>query len=598
MKNKYLQALGLFFLGLFISQQMLLSQCAINEVNTTLSIQLDQFGEETLWEIYSVETGLSVGFGGPYANESGTTVTEQICLPQGCYDIVLFDTAGDGFCCDFGNGSYTVSIPGQNLLTNIDGQFFDSKVETFCIGLNIGGAGCTLGLTVDSTPTSCGTEDGLATINAFGGNGSYQYRTELTAWSSNNEIDDLPVGVHEAYVRNANGTCITGPVLFTTTEDCINQPCTDNLVNLNIVMDDFPEEVVWELFSNDTTTLFSGGPYQNNNNFINKNMCLPDGCYTLVISDIAQNGLCCESGNGSYSIAQNGTVLAQGNGLYTDGEAVSFCVGNSGPAPTGIVFTMRAMLQGALLNSPTFGSMRDDLRTQNLIPLQEPYSTLPAFQHVGNGGGESIPQAALSFDDPQFAIVDWGFLEIRSSTNPSQVIATKSVLFSKNGTIVDSDGVEFIEFPTLVAGKYYVALRHRNHLGVMLSEPLGLANIPVAIDFTSPEIGLWGNNARVDLGQGLMALWAGNCNLSQEVIFQGNDNDVNNVFFEVLGVPANTGFQANYINIAYSNNDVNMDGQIIYQGNNNEPNFIFFNALGHPNNGQFSSNYIILEQLP
>lgn len=596
MKNIFLLPILIGGLLAILCPPNAFSQCEFNEATVNIEIQLDDFGEETVWQIYDVANGNPVAFGGPYPDEGGQIVNETVCLVQACYDIVFFDSAGDGFCCDFGNGGFVVSIPGQNLLVE-DGDFFDNKVETFCIGLNVGGAGCNLDINIEPIAASCGTEDGEVILTGLGGNGNYQYRTELSAWSSLNTIDDLPVGTHEAWVRNANGTCITGPLLFETIEDCINQPCTENLVNLNIQMDDFPSEVVWQLFINDSTSTFEGGPYPIGTNIVDKNMCLPDGCYTLVVSDIEQNGICCESGNGSISVTSNGVLIGSSNGLYADGEVITFCVGNNQQPLMGVVFSGRALLQGALLNTPIPGLMRDDLRVQNLIPLQEPYSNLPNFQHIG-GGGESIPSAALDFENEAFSIVDWGFIDIRSATNPSQVIATQSVLISKNGVLTDTDGIEFIFFPNLSPGKYYVAFRHRNHIGVMLQEPLGLGIVPVSIDFASKETSVWGNNARIDMGSGLMALWAGNCNLSNDIIFQGNNNDPNNIFFEVLGIPDNAGFQANYIHSAYSANDVNMDGQIIYQGNNNDSNFIFFNVLGANGNDSFSSNYIISEQIP
>ncbi|MEZ4953743.1 MAG: Ig-like domain-containing protein [Saprospiraceae bacterium] len=43
---------------------------------------------------------------------------------------------------------------------------------------------------------------------------------------------------------------------------------------------------------------------------------------------------------------------------------------------------LRAQLFGALVNSGNGSLMRDNLRTQNLIPLEEPYSSLPGFPHV------------------------------------------------------------------------------------------------------------------------------------------------------------------------------------------------------------------------
>ena len=31
------------------------------------------------------------------------------CLPDGCYDFVIYDSYGDGICCSYGIGSYTLT---------------------------------------------------------------------------------------------------------------------------------------------------------------------------------------------------------------------------------------------------------------------------------------------------------------------------------------------------------------------------------------------------------------------------------------------------------------------------------------------------------
>jgi hypothetical protein len=51
-------------------------------------------------------TGATVASGGPYGNN--LTISEDVCLPTGCYDFEVLDAFGDGMCCGFGNGSYSV----------------------------------------------------------------------------------------------------------------------------------------------------------------------------------------------------------------------------------------------------------------------------------------------------------------------------------------------------------------------------------------------------------------------------------------------------------------------------------------------------------
>lgn len=60
---------------------------------------------------------------------------------------------------------------------------------------------------------------------------------------------------------------------------------------------------------------------------------------------------------------------------------------------------VQTLLRGANLNSGNNGLMRDDLRQQNLIPLNEPFTKLPQFAHldgsVPNGNVTSIQSASV-----------------------------------------------------------------------------------------------------------------------------------------------------------------------------------------------------------
>jgi hypothetical protein len=96
----------------------------------TLTIDLDEYPAETTWEIYSGST--VVASGGSYG-QSFTTVTEDICLPEGCYTMTFFDSYGDGICCGFGDGSYTLTDESGSVLAS-GGEFEDSETTSFCAG--------------------------------------------------------------------------------------------------------------------------------------------------------------------------------------------------------------------------------------------------------------------------------------------------------------------------------------------------------------------------------------------------------------------------------------------------------------------------------
>ncbi|MEM8906570.1 MAG: S8 family serine peptidase [Bacteroidota bacterium] len=103
-----------------------------NGTEVTLSITLDNYPEETSWVITN-SGGAIVASGGTYGSSpDGSTITEDICLADGCYTFTINDTYGDGICCSYGNGSYTLSNGGTTLANG--GSFGSSESTNFCIG--------------------------------------------------------------------------------------------------------------------------------------------------------------------------------------------------------------------------------------------------------------------------------------------------------------------------------------------------------------------------------------------------------------------------------------------------------------------------------
>ncbi len=105
--------------------------CENNEF--TLSLTLDDYGAETTWEILN---GNNVIFqGGAYENNTvGTVITESICLPDGCYDFVIYDTYGDGICCTYGEGNYSFTDTNGIILAS-GGEFGTEDRTSFCVEL-------------------------------------------------------------------------------------------------------------------------------------------------------------------------------------------------------------------------------------------------------------------------------------------------------------------------------------------------------------------------------------------------------------------------------------------------------------------------------
>ncbi len=97
----------------------------------SINFTFDNYPEETSWEITD-DNGTVVASGGTYGSQAdGSSLTLSECLPAGCYDFTIFDSYGDGICCSYGNGSYSVSSSSGTLASG--GSFGSSETTNFCV---------------------------------------------------------------------------------------------------------------------------------------------------------------------------------------------------------------------------------------------------------------------------------------------------------------------------------------------------------------------------------------------------------------------------------------------------------------------------------
>lgn len=251
------------------------------------------------------------------------------------------------------------------------------------------------------------------------------------------------------------------------------------------------------------------------------------------------------------SLIVPGVLLA---GLYASGQPVSV-------AP-------KVMLDGAYVQG--MGLMRDDLRSQGLIPLQEPYSGI--WSLLGGVGGETTTGAVLATTGPD-AIVDWVLVELRSAVSVSMVLAAQCALVQRDGDIVGADSSASLSFP-VAPGTYHVAVRHRNHLGVFTAAPVTLGGSPLVVDFRDPATATFGSNARKVVGS-VALLWAGDVNADGELRYSGSNNDRDPILAAIGGGGASA-----VLNGVYRQEDVNMDGSVKYVGQNNDRDIILVNVGG------------------
>ena len=103
-------------------------------------------------------------------------------------------------------------------------------------------------------------------------------------------------------------------------------------VTLNIVQDQFGNEITWTL-THDTTTVQTGGPYRERpnpgawSNTVALDKATAQGCYVLTVYDDGRDGIHADKGDGYIELKDAaGTVFVTMDGQYTDSVQICFAV--------------------------------------------------------------------------------------------------------------------------------------------------------------------------------------------------------------------------------------------------------------------------------
>jgi len=140
------------------------------------------------------------------------------------------------------------------------------------------------------------------------------------------------------------------------------------------------------------------------------------------------------------------------------------------------------LLEGAY-NNNNF-SMKTGLKERNILPPSQPFNC-PPWNYDGTetvGTIENVPIEA----------VDWILIELRKSNNNHEVVKQKAVLLLSSGMLLDasiqgtSTGVSFEAISLNEGAEFYIAIKSRNHLGILSANTFSLTN-DLFYDFTIPE---------------------------------------------------------------------------------------------------------------
>lgn len=208
----------------------------------------------------------------------------------------------------------------------------------------------------------------------------------------------------------------------------------------------------------------------------------------------------------------------------------------------GVRVNLNMLLEGAVI---TANFMETTLLNKNLIPNNQPFSVSP-HSYAGAETVNTFPSNT----------VDW--VLVQAVDELGNVLDTRAGLLLSNGLVADIDGSEGIIFENLIAGQsYQFIVRHRNHLALMSSTATIVPNPFNPIDFTSIGNIVGGSSQGKDVGNGNIALLAGDID-KNGVITVADFNIYTN--------------QVSFLN-QYLASDVNLDGVVtvadfnLYQSN-------------------------------
>ncbi|MCF8379041.1 MAG: hypothetical protein K9H49_05650 [Bacteroidales bacterium] len=174
------------------------------------------------------------------------------------------------------------------------------------------------------------------------------------------------------------------------------------------------------------------------------------------------------------------------------------------------------------------------------LPLAQPYNQSPwnyyEYEFVSSIPGNNI--------------VDWVLIELRNTSGnaatATNIIYRKSAFVQSNGSLVDLSGSSLLEFPVSFDDHVFLAIYHRNHLGIISGLELIPANGKYTYDFTTGQEKVYGGTAGYkEITPGVWGMVAADANADGSV-------DTNDKL---------SGWSPDAGSSGYLNTDFNLDGQ-------------------------------------
>ena len=202
--------------------------------------------------------------------------------------------------------------------------------------------------------TSCTISYGLAgtTLQTFDWTGNLATFESATVNLPSIAVNPSSNQQFQVQLSNPNNGAQDGQVSNNTSQVTfsVNQ---GEAYTLNLITDDYPDETGMSLVNLSTSTNIFTAAIGSISGPQTVNFCLPNGCYRFIIRDSYGDGICCGSGQGSFSLTSPTQNLVGSGGQFTTSDTILFCVG-----PTGILDLWNTAEACTLYPNPASGSIQ------------------------------------------------------------------------------------------------------------------------------------------------------------------------------------------------------------------------------------------------
>ena len=335
------------------------SNCPSGKFQLVLQVKTDRYPGESSWNIFD-DNDVSVAQNGFLSRD--TFYEHDFCFTDGCYRFVMEDSWGDGFCCAYGNGFYAGYLYGNfNGPPTFSGaDFGEIATERFC-----GSSSPTPRITESpsSAPSQgsikCSANNFNVEVNLRTDRYPGETRFELYDPNKNKAMDEKQFSAHTDHTYNecfpqgcyvfkiydswgdgiccgygdgsvnvkVEGTTVVEAAKFGSvlTHRFCGCPAGQTYFELKLTPDMYPQETSWELKDASSAIVMSGSSQGTSG-------CISDtSCYSFFIYDTYADGICCDFGQGSFTVLYDNVVVATG-GVFQSIFSTSFGATNCASA--------------------------------------------------------------------------------------------------------------------------------------------------------------------------------------------------------------------------------------------------------------------------